>query len=183
MALKHRSTTAICASNARLVDEATGSTGGSAHLDLVLPACSRPVRVEAAALADREEEIVVIAVLRDEGGLLGMGTARLVRDPRGGCARGNRQWRVVHLDAVEVAPEGAKGHDDVGAIVVSGTVDGVVGAARLGGDACGAVVGPVIKVSRGCDANCGVLRTEGRNGVEEVVGAAELRDIRSLYDG
>lgn len=55
---------------AALVDEAASGACGPADLDLVLLTCGRTVGVEAAALANRKEEVVVVAILSDERSLL-----------------------------------------------------------------------------------------------------------------
>lgn len=180
MALQHSRSPAVRAAHATLVDEAARGARRATHLDLVLATGRRLARVEAAALADAEKQVVVVSVLRDEGTLLGVRAFRLVRDARGRRTRGDGQRRVVHLDRVDVAPEGAEGHDDVGAVVVGGGVDGVVGAAGLGGDARRAVVSPGVEVGGRGDADGRGLGAEGRDGVEEVVGVAELGHVGGL---
>lgn len=180
MRLEHRRPAPIRATHARLVHEPARRARRPTHLDLVLLPRGRLVRIEAAALAHGEEEVVVVSVLGNEGGFLGVRARGLVRDAGGGRARGDGQGRVVHAHRVQVAPEGAEGHDDVGAVVVGGAVDGVVGAAGLGGDAGCAVVGPGVEVGGGGDADGGVLRAEGGHRVEEVVGVAEFGDVRGL---
>lgn len=181
MRLQHRRPTPIRARHTTLIDKSTRRTRRSANLDLVLRPSRRPTRIEAAALPDRGKQVVVIAVLRDERAFLGVRPRRLVRDASGGSARGDGERRVVHLDAVDVAPKRAEGHDDVGAVPVGGWVDGVVGGAGAGGDAGCAVVGPVVEVGGGCYADGAVLVAEGRDTIEHVVGDAELGHVGGLW--
>lgn len=103
-----RGSTAVGTAHARLVDEAASRAGRSAYLNLVLLACSGLVLVESAALADRKEQIVVLSVLCDKGGLLSMRAGRLVRNPGAGSAGCDGKRRVVHFDAVKITPEGAE---------------------------------------------------------------------------
>jgi hypothetical protein len=78
--LENSGATAAGAALAALVDETAGCALGPADLDAVLLAGGRPVLVEAAAGADREEEVVVVAVLGYEGAFLGVRTGGLQSD-------------------------------------------------------------------------------------------------------
>lgn len=94
--LKYGGTATLSALLPRLVDEAAGSAGGPADLDLVFGARSRATGVVSAALASREEEIVVVAALGNVGCLLSVLTFGLESDV-GGRATGRLEGRVVHI--------------------------------------------------------------------------------------
>jgi hypothetical protein len=177
--LENSGTAALGACLASLVDEAASSAGGPADLDLVLLALGGPVGVEAAALADGEEEVMVVAVLGDEGGFLGVLTLGL--EGNVGCCRASSlRGRVGHADGEEVLPEGAERHDELASVPVQGTVDSVVVLASLGRDSSGAKVGPALHILARGDTDGRVLNTKGRNGVVEIVGIGDLGDIGSL---
>jgi len=109
--LKDSRTSTLRASLASLVDETASCAGGSADLDLVFLALGWPVRVEAAALADREEQVMVFAIETDERSFLRMLAFRLEGDV-GGCRAvdGLDGW-ILHVDDEEIVPERAEGHD------------------------------------------------------------------------
>lgn len=111
---------------ASLVDESSSGAGRSADLDLVLGTLGGAVRIKAAALADREEEVVVFTVQSDEGSFLGMLALGLEceRD-LAGPAYDLGRW-VLHVNGEEIGPEGAVGHDELGAVPVQRTVDGII---------------------------------------------------------
>ena len=177
--LENSGTAALGAGLASLIDKAASSASRPTDLDLVLLALGGPVGVEAAALADREEEVVVVAVLGDEGSFLGVLSLGLERDVD--CCRASGcQGRVVHSDGEEILPEGTERHDELASIPVQSTIDGVVVLASLGGDSSGSVVRPAFHVLASCDTDGRVLDTERRDGVVEVVSVADLGDIGSL---
>jgi hypothetical protein len=179
--LENSGTAALGASLASFVDEAASSAGGPADLDLVLLALGGPVGVEAAALADGEEEVMVVAVLGDEGGFLSVLTLGL--EGNVDCCRASGlRGRVGHADGEEILPEGAERHDELASVPVQGTVDGVVVLASLGRDSSGTMVGPALHVLAGGDTDGRVLDAKGRNGVVEVIGIGDLGDIGSLKD-
>jgi hypothetical protein len=178
--LEDSGTTAAGAALAGLVDKAAGCALGPADLDAVFLAGGRLVLVEVAALADREEEVMVVAILGNEGAFLCMRAAGL--EGNVGWGRGGLQGRIGHVDTEDVVPEGTVSHDELGAVIVECSVDGVVVVAALGGDTGCAVVGPGVHVLGGSDTNGGVLDTEMRDGVVEVVCVADKSDVGSLEE-
>jgi hypothetical protein len=142
--LEHSSTTAVGAAFSALINKAAGRALGPTDLDAVLLAGGRLVGVEAAALANREEKVVVVAALGDEGAFLGVRAGGLEGDVRRGGGR--LQGWVGHFGAEDVVPERPEGHDELGAVPVKGAVDGVVVVAGLGRDAGGTVVRPRVHV-------------------------------------
>lgn len=151
--LENSSASALGALLARLVDKATSRTGRPADLDLVLLPCCGSACIVAAALSDREEEVVVVAVQGDEGGFLGVLAIGLVRDVDACRTAGDAGGRVVHVHGEQVVPEGPKGHDELGAVPVERAVDGIVALAGAGGYAGRAEIGPRVEVCAGCDAD------------------------------
>lgn len=123
--LKNSCTTAFCALLAGFVDEAAGGASGSADLNLVLGTLCGAVGVKGTALADREEEVVVVAVLSNERSLLSVFALGLERDVCG-CSTGSCKRGVLHAHRKQVLPERAKRHDELGAIPVKSTIDSVV---------------------------------------------------------
>lgn len=126
MRLQDSGTSTFRALLASLVDESSSCAGRSADLDLVLGTLGRAIGVEATALADREEEVVVFAVQSNESGFLGVLALGLECERHlAGTAHDLGRW-VLHVDGEEIGPEGAVGHDEFGAVPVQGTVDGIV---------------------------------------------------------
>jgi hypothetical protein len=68
--LKDGGSATLSALLATLVHEAASGAGRPADLNLVLLTCGRTVGVKAAALANREEQVVVVAILGNEWSLL-----------------------------------------------------------------------------------------------------------------
>jgi hypothetical protein len=157
VALQNSRATALSAFLARLIHKASSRASRSADLDLVLRALGWPVSIEAAALAHGEEEVVVVSVLSNEGSFLRVFAVGLERERCVLGAADGLERRVLHVDGEEIGPEGAVGHDEFAAVPVQRAVDGVEVVAWLGGNACGAVVGPAVEVCAGCDADGGVL--------------------------
>ena len=179
--LENSGTTTLSALLTSLVDEATGSAGGPADLNFVLLTCGRTVGVETAAFADREEEVVVVTALGNVGSLLGVLAVRLESDV-GGCTTSALERWVVHANGEQIVPERSERYDELGAIPVESTIDGVVVLAGLRGDAGATVVGPGAN-SEGFgsrDTDGGVLNTERGDGVVEVVCVADKGDVRCL---
>jgi hypothetical protein len=116
--LQDSSASTLSALLARLVDESTSCAGRSAYLDLVLLALGGPVGIETAALANREEKVVVFSVQGNEWRFLSVFALGLEGD---GCVLGaayGLDWGVLHVDGEQVAPEGAVGHDELGSVPV-----------------------------------------------------------------
>jgi hypothetical protein len=139
--LEHSRTTTFSALHAILVDEATCGAGGPADLDLVLGTLRRAIGVKATALADREEEVVIVAILGNVGTFLSVLAIWLEGDVDG-CSARSRERRIVHVHAEYVVPEGAEGHDKLGAVPVECAIDGIVVLAGRRGDASATVIGP-----------------------------------------
>lgn len=172
MRLQDSGTSALSAVHTVLVLEAASGAGRSADLDLVLLTLGGSVGVETAALANREEEVVVVAVLSNERSFLGVLTVGLEGNVGDGGRAGLEGW-VGHVLAEEVVPEGTEGHDELRSIPVKRTVNGIVVLASARLDAGGAVVGPGLEVLAGSNTNGGVLDTKGGDGVVEVVCVAD----------
>jgi predicted methyltransferase MtxX (methanogen marker protein 4) len=116
--LQNSSASTLSALLARLVDKPTSCAGRSAYLDLVLLALGGSVGIETAALANREEKVVVFAVQSNERRFLSVLALGLEGD---GCVLGaayGLDWGVLHVDGEQVAPEGAVGHDELGSVPV-----------------------------------------------------------------
>lgn len=109
-----------------LIYETTSRTGRPADLDLVLLAGGGPAVVVAAALADGEEQVMVVAVLGNKGSFLCVLTLGLEGNVGACSTAGHLEWRVVHVHGEEIAPEGAKGHDELRAVPIESAVNGVV---------------------------------------------------------
>ena len=139
--LEHSRTTSFSALHASLVNKATCGAGGPADLDLVLGALCGTIGVKATALADREEEIVVVAILGNVGTFLSV-LAIWLEGNVDGCSARSRERRIVHVHAEYVVPEGAKGHDKFGTVPVECAIDGIVVLAGRRGDASATVIGP-----------------------------------------
>jgi hypothetical protein len=180
MRLQYSRTSTLSALLARLVDKSTSCASRSADLDLVLCALGRPIGIEAAALSNREEQVVVFTIQRNERSFLRMLALGLECERHLAGARRNLGRRVLHVDGEEVAPEGTVGHDEFGTIPVESAVDGVVVVAGFGGDARGAQVGPGVEVLAGSDTDSRGLDTKGGDGVVEVVCVADLGDVGCL---
>lgn len=164
--LKDSGTTTLSAFLAGLIDEAARGALRSADLNLVFLALGGAVGIESTALANREEQVVVIAVLCNERSFLGMLSFRFKCDV-GGRAAGGFQRGIVEVHYEQVLPERSERHDKLGTIPVKGAIDGVIVLASLRGDTGTAVVGPGANGEGlgGGYTDSGVLNTEGRNSV------------------
>ena len=166
--LQDSGTTTLKAVLTTLVLEATSGAGRPADLDLVLLTLSRPVGIETAALANREEEVVVVAVLSNERSFLSMLAVRLEGNVCD-CGRAGLHGWVGHVLAEEVVPERTEGHDELRSVPVKCTINGVVvlSSARL--DASCAEIGPSAEVLAGRNTDGRVLDTERGDSVVKVV--------------
>ena len=179
MRLQDSGAAAAGAVNAVLVDKSTGGTSGPTDLDLVLLTFGGPVGIETTALADGEEEIMILAVQSNERGFLGMCAFGLEGDV-GDSRRAGLEWWVGHADTEKILPERSEGHDELGAIPVEGSVDGIVILAAAGLDAGGTVVSPGAEVFASCNTDGRVLDTKRGDTVVEIVSVADQGHIGSL---
>ncbi len=172
MRLQDSGATTLGAVDAVLVLEATSGAGGPADLDLVLLTLGRPVGIKAAALADGEEEVVVVAVLSNERSFLGVLSLRLEGNVGDGGRASLEGW-VGHVLDEKILPEGTERHYELRSIPVKCTVNRIVILAGARLDSSGAVVGPSVEVLAGSNTDGGVLDTERGDGVVEVVCVAD----------
>jgi len=164
-----------------LINKSPIGTGGPANLNLVLGALSRPVLIITAALANRKEQVVVLAIQANESSFLCVFTLGFERNVDARSAANRLQGRVLHVYGIEITPEGAKRHDEFGSVPVQGTIDGIVALSRTRRDAGGTKVAPGQEVFASCYTNGRVLGAKRRDAVVEVVGIGNLGDIWSLF--
>lgn len=150
-----------------------------ANLDLILITRSRTVGVQAAARSSREEEVVVIAVLDHVRALFSVRTSRVESER---AHRGRRfEWRVGHVDLVEIAPERTEVHVVAVAILDDLAINCVVIISCFRRHSSSTKVFEGIAVHRGrCrQSNGAVLTAERAHGVGDIVCVADLNDIWS----
>lgn len=105
MRFQHSRASAFRALLASLVDKTACRAGRSAYLDLVLLALRRSVGIEAAALANREEEVVVFTIQRNKRSFLCMFAFGLEGEWNFLSAADDLERWVRHVDGEQVAPE------------------------------------------------------------------------------
>ena len=150
------------------------------NLDLILLPRRRPVGIIATAAPHAEEQIVVVTILVPKATLLCLRRRRHKRNLRRG-----RDWldhlggRRRHLDLKQIAPEGAEVHVKLAIGGLQVPINRVEIAARYGLYTRAAQIGPRAYVhgGRSSHADGGVLASEGRHAVVEIVGASNLGDV------
>jgi hypothetical protein len=135
MRRQNKGTATVGTAHTTLIYESTGSRVGSADLDLVFLTSGRAVLVQIAAATFAEEHVIATVVVDHVCTFAVVGTGRF----EDGIVGTSGVWvdgvgGGVHLDLVDIVPEGAKVHEVLVSNLDEVGIDGVVRFAAVGGD-------------------------------------------------